>query len=65
LLKAGAADGTIRPDAAALDVMMALGGIALITGEPEQHEQAARLLDLLMDELRPAAAGTGSSQPSQ
>ena len=53
LLQAGAANGTIRPDADALDVMMALGGISLIAGEPEQHEQAARLLDLLMDGLRP------------
>jgi AcrR family transcriptional regulator len=53
LLTAGAADETIRPDADALDVMMALGGIALIAGEPEQRRQAARLLDLLMDGLRP------------
>jgi AcrR family transcriptional regulator len=53
MLQADAANGTIRPDADALDVMMTLGGISLITGEPEQHEQAARLLDLLMDGLRP------------
>ena len=53
LLKAGAADGSVRPDADALDVMMALGGIALIAGEATQREQAARLLDLLMDGLRP------------
>jgi AcrR family transcriptional regulator len=53
LLAAGAADKTIRPDADALDVMMALGGIALIADEPEQRQQAARLLDLLMDGLRP------------
>jgi AcrR family transcriptional regulator len=53
LLQAGAANGTIRPDADALDVMMALGGISLIADEPEQREQAARLLDLLMDGLRP------------
>ncbi|HEY6791858.1 MAG TPA: TetR/AcrR family transcriptional regulator, partial [Trebonia sp.] len=53
LLAAGTADETIRPDADALDVMMALGGIALIAGEPEQRQQAARLRDLLMDGLRP------------
>jgi AcrR family transcriptional regulator len=52
LLEAGAADGTLRPDISPLDVMMALGGTALIAGEPEQQEQAARLLDLLMDGLR-------------
>jgi hypothetical protein len=32
---------------------MALGGISLIAGEPEQQGRAARLLDLLMDGLRP------------
>jgi AcrR family transcriptional regulator len=53
MLQAGVANETIRPDADALDVMMALGGISLIAGEPEQHEQATRLLDLLMDGLRP------------
>lgn len=56
LLAAGAADGTLRADADALDVMMALGGISLIAGEASQREQAARLLDLLMDGLRPPAA---------
>jgi AcrR family transcriptional regulator len=48
LLAAGAADDTVRTDIAALDVMMALGGIALIAGEPDQREQAERLLELLM-----------------
>jgi hypothetical protein len=38
----------VRIDMAALDVMMALGGMALIAGEPDQREQAGRLLDLLM-----------------
>jgi AcrR family transcriptional regulator len=52
LLEAGAADGTLRPDISPLDVMMALGGTALIASEPEQQEQAARLLDLLLDGLR-------------
>ncbi len=52
LLEAGAEQGSLRGDAVALDVMMAVGGIALIAGEPEQRDQAARLLDLLMDGLR-------------
>ncbi|MCW2527979.1 MAG: transcriptional regulator [Pseudonocardiales bacterium] len=56
LLDAGRTDTTIRDDIAALDVMMALGGIALIAGEPEQRDQAARLLDLLIAGLRPIQA---------
>jgi AcrR family transcriptional regulator len=53
LIEAGVADGSLRPDVPALDVMLALGGISLIAGLPEQHGQAARLLDLLMAGLRP------------
>jgi AcrR family transcriptional regulator len=56
LLEAGAADGTLRPDVSPLDVMMALGGTALIAGEPGQREQAARLLDLLLEGLRHCGA---------
>ena len=56
LLEAGAADGTLRPDISPLDVMMALGGTALIASEPEQQEQSARLLDLLFDGLRHSGA---------
>uniref|UniRef100_UPI0034E24085 SbtR family transcriptional regulator n=1 Tax=Herbidospora sakaeratensis TaxID=564415 RepID=UPI0034E24085 len=51
-----AADGSVRDDVAALDVLMALGGISLIAGEPGQRDQAGRLLDLLMDGLRPLCA---------
>ncbi|MEH1164139.1 hypothetical protein V6V47_01985 [Micromonospora sp. CPCC 205539] len=46
-------DLSIRSDVAALDVVMALGGISLITGEPDQRAQAARQLDLLRYALRP------------
>ncbi|TKK88852.1 TetR/AcrR family transcriptional regulator [Herbidospora galbida] len=53
LLDTAAAEGAIRDDVAALDVLMALGGISLIAGEPDQRAQAGRLLDLLMDGLRP------------
>jgi hypothetical protein len=56
LLAAGVADGTLRPDVSPLDVMMALGGTALIAGEPDQRDQAARLLDLLLDGLRKSTA---------
>jgi AcrR family transcriptional regulator len=62
LLAAGVADGTVRPDADPLDVMMALGGTALIAGEADQRGQAGRLLDLLMAGLRPhRAAGATAS----
>ena len=53
LLAAGVADGSIRADADAEVVVMGLGGIALIAGEPTQRDLAARLLDLLMDGLAP------------
>lgn len=48
LLHAGAADGTIRAGVDPLDVHLALGGIALIAGQPGEHPLAMRLVDLLM-----------------
>ncbi len=53
LLRAGAAAGTLRADVAAEDVLASLSGVTLAAGEPGQREQAARMLDLLMDGLRP------------
>jgi AcrR family transcriptional regulator len=58
LLEAGAADGTLRPDADPTDVLMALGGIALIAGRPEQRDQALRLQSLLLDGVRRGARAT-------
>jgi AcrR family transcriptional regulator len=55
LLAAAAADGTIRADVPADDVMMALGGITMIAGHESQRELASRLLDLMLDGLRPVA----------
>jgi AcrR family transcriptional regulator len=52
LLTAGIADETIRPDVEPNDVLMGLGGVTLIAGDPGQHELAGRLLDLLMDGLK-------------
>ena len=52
LLDAGAAASTLRGDIDAGDVLTALTGILLATSTPAQHEQASRLLDLLMDGLR-------------
>jgi AcrR family transcriptional regulator len=52
-LQAGAADGTLREDANAEDVTTAMVG-ALLAAHDEQ--QSARLLDLLVDGLRPPRA---------
>jgi AcrR family transcriptional regulator len=53
LLQAGAAAGTVRPDVAPDDILVSLSGVSLATADPERREQAGRLLDLLMDGLRP------------
>ncbi len=52
LLAAGVADKKLRPDIDADDVLMGVGGVILIAGEPGQRDQARRLLDLLLDGLR-------------
>jgi AcrR family transcriptional regulator len=56
LLKTGAAEGTLRADLDPADLMASVSGVSLAVGEPGQHEQAGRLLDLLMDGLRYRAA---------
>jgi AcrR family transcriptional regulator len=52
LLDAGAAAGTIRSDVQPGDVLASLSGVSLVAGEPDQRDQAHRMLDLLMDGLR-------------
>jgi AcrR family transcriptional regulator len=52
LLKAGHEAGTLRGDVDPADALTSLSGLALAAGQPEQREQAGRLLDLLMDALR-------------
>jgi AcrR family transcriptional regulator len=59
LTSRGSEEGTLRGDVAPYDVLLALGGISLIAGEPDQLALTARLLDLLMDGLR---TGTGPSR---
>lgn len=54
MLDAGAAAGTLREDARAEDVVVALVGVFSVCTLPEHREQAGRLLDLLMDGLRRA-----------
>jgi AcrR family transcriptional regulator len=56
LMKAGAADGTLRPDLDPADLLASMTGVSLAVGDPAQREQAGRLLDLLMDGLRFGAA---------
>jgi AcrR family transcriptional regulator len=51
LLDAGIADGTFRDDVQPDDVMMALGGFALIARYEQDHQLASRLSTLLMDGL--------------
>ncbi len=53
ILRAGAAAGDLRDDVSADDVAASLTGILTVTSSPAQRPQAQRLLDLLMDGLRP------------
>jgi AcrR family transcriptional regulator len=55
LLDAGAAAGTLRSDLDPNDVLVAINGVSLAAGQPNQRAQAGRLLDLLVDGLRPRA----------
>jgi AcrR family transcriptional regulator len=61
LLAAGTAAGQVRRDAAPGDVLMALGGITLISGHENQRVLASRLITLLLDGL---TTGAGPSAPS-
>jgi hypothetical protein len=52
LLNAGADQGQLRRDVDPADVMIAISGVSLAAGTPDQRDQAGRLLDLLLDGLR-------------
>jgi len=52
ILDAGGAAGDLRTDTSAEDIAASLVGIFTVAGGPTQHQQANRLLDLLMDGLR-------------
>ncbi|HYZ16458.1 MAG TPA: TetR/AcrR family transcriptional regulator [Candidatus Acidoferrum sp.] len=52
LLRAAAENGSIRGDIDAEDVLRAMGGVWLVSGDEGWEEQAGRLLDLLIDGLR-------------
>ena len=58
ILEAGRAAGDLRADVTAEDIAASLIGIFTVAGKPEQRPQADRLLNLLMDGLRPRGRGT-------
>ncbi|WP_410562474.1 TetR/AcrR family transcriptional regulator [Amycolatopsis sp. cmx-4-61] len=53
ILDAGAAAGDLRSDVTAEDIAASLIGIFTVAPPPEQAAKAGRLLNLLMDGLRP------------
>jgi AcrR family transcriptional regulator len=55
ILETGGKAGDIRRDARAEDVSASLMGIFTVAGAPGHEEKLKRLLDLLMDGLRPRA----------
>jgi AcrR family transcriptional regulator len=57
ILDAGTAAGDLRADISAEDIAASLIGIFTVAGKPGQRAQANRLLDLLMDGLRPRPPG--------
>jgi AcrR family transcriptional regulator len=61
LLDAGISAGTVRSDVDPDDVLLALSGVSLAAGAPDQREQAGRLLDLLVDGLRHHASASAPS----
>lgn len=55
ILDAGRAAGDLRSDVSAEDIAASLIGIFTVAPRPGQEAKAGRLLDLLMDGLRPGA----------
>jgi AcrR family transcriptional regulator len=54
ILNAGRATGELRVDVTAEDIAASLIGIFTVARPPEHHARASRLLNILMDGLRPA-----------
>jgi AcrR family transcriptional regulator len=59
LIDAGSTAGVVRTDVQPDDVLLSLSGISLATADPEQRQQAGRMLDLLMDALVVTRHGNG------
>jgi AcrR family transcriptional regulator len=57
LLEAGAADGTLRADVDARDVLRVINGIWYLPSGPRWREDVGRMLDLVIDGLRYGAPG--------
>jgi AcrR family transcriptional regulator len=55
-LSAGAAAGDLRTDVAAEDVAATLAGVLAVAGAPGQRAQAGRMLDIVLNGLRPGGA---------
>jgi hypothetical protein len=53
ILDAGRVAGDLRPDVTAEDIAAALVGIFTVAPRPQREATASRLLNLLMDGLRP------------
>jgi AcrR family transcriptional regulator len=53
LLDAGATAGTLRSGVDPNDVLVAVHGVSLAAGQPNQRAQASRIIDLLVRGLRP------------
>jgi hypothetical protein len=54
ILNAGRVTGELRADVTAEDIAASLIGIFTVAHPPEHHARASRLLNILMDGLRPA-----------
>ena len=54
ILNAGRVTGELRADVSAEDIAASLIGIFTVARPPEHHARASRLLNILMDGLRPA-----------
>jgi AcrR family transcriptional regulator len=65
LLAQGRTDRSFRDDVPALDILAALGGIALMAGHPRQREQADRLVELLLAGLRNPSPEKRRRRPRQ
>ena len=53
LLDAGRRTGSVRPDVDASDVAALLAGVLAVSGAPDDRRRTERLLDLVVDGLRP------------
>jgi AcrR family transcriptional regulator len=63
ILDAGRAAGDLRSDVPAEDIAAALIGIFTVAPKPEREATAGRLLNLLMDGLRPAGSPATECSP--